>query len=59
LSNLFLELLDGDFGLENPAHASAPVLFQALHLPLYLVLAGCSRGIEEVDVAFRVGEIAL
>lgn len=59
LSNLVLELLDGDFGLERPAHAGAPVLLEALHLGLYVVLTSRARGVDEFNVAFGVGEVAL
>lgn len=59
LSYLLPELLDGDFRLENPADALAPVLLQALHLALDLVLAGRACCVEEVHVALRGGEVAL
>lgn len=59
LSNLFLELLDGDFSLENPAHTGAPVLLQALHLGFDVGLARRARGIDEINVAFGVGQVAL
>jgi hypothetical protein len=59
LSNLFLELLDGDFRLENPADAGAPVLLQPLHLGLDVVLVSRARGIDEINVAFGVGQVAL
>lgn len=59
LSNQLLELLDGDFSLESPAYAGAPVFLEALHLGLYVVLARRARGVDEFNVAFGVGEVAL
>lgn len=59
MSDPFLELLDGDFGLENPAHAGAPILLQPLHLGVYVLLARRARGIDEINVAFSVGQVAL
>lgn len=59
LSYLLPKFLDGDFRLENPADALAPVLLQALHLAFHLVLARRACGVEEVHVAFCFGEIAL
>lgn len=59
LSYLLPKLLDGDFRLENPADALAPVLLQALHLAFHLVLARRAGRVEEVHVALRGGEVAL
>lgn len=59
IANLFLELLDGDLGLQDPAYALPPRLLEGVHLALDVLLPPLALDVDDVNLALGVGEIPL